>query len=147
LKFIKLENNKPKPYTLNQLLNDNPNAKIYKNSQMPDQQLLAKYDVYPLITESKPYLSEDEEAVESAPEYYAGEWHQTWKVRKKTKQEITQQKRKKQSLIADPETEKYRYNICVSCDSFTKIKTCKKCGCIMPLKVKVATAKCPVGKW
>jgi hypothetical protein len=147
MRYIRLENNIPIDYSIEQLFKDYPNAVIYKRTKKPNESLLATYNVYPLITEPKPEVKESEIAVESIPELRKGKWHQTWEIKKKSKQELDLEKRKKQSLIADPETEKYRYNICVSCDSFTKIKTCKKCGCIMPLKVKVATAKCPVGKW
>ena len=41
-----------------------------------------------------------------------------------------------------------RYEICQSCDWFrTVIKQCKKCGCIMPLKTQLQSAKCPIRKW
>lgn len=147
MRYIKLENDIPIDYSIEQLFQDHPNAVIYNRTKKPNERLLANYNVYPLITEPKPDVKESEFAVESNPEFRDGEWHQTWKIKKKPKQEIKRQKRKKQSLIADSETEKYRYDICVACDSFTKIKTCRECGCIMPLKVKVATAKCPLGKW
>lgn len=41
-----------------------------------------------------------------------------------------------------------RYEICKACDWFRSvIRQCKKCGCIMPLKVKLASATCPMRKW
>ena len=41
-----------------------------------------------------------------------------------------------------------RYEICKSCDWFRSvIKQCKKCGCIMPLKTRLETGKCPIRKW
>jgi hypothetical protein len=41
-----------------------------------------------------------------------------------------------------------RLAICQSCPFYRKkINQCKKCGCIMPQKVKLADASCPVGKW
>ena len=41
-----------------------------------------------------------------------------------------------------------RLSICQSCPFYRKsIKQCKKCGCIMPQKVKLADASCPVHKW
>lgn len=41
-----------------------------------------------------------------------------------------------------------RYAICVQCPFFVKQTTqCRKCWCIMKLKVKVRSAQCPVGKW
>lgn len=41
-----------------------------------------------------------------------------------------------------------RYGICESCPELTKhTKQCKQCGCFMKLKVKLAEAVCPLGKW
>ena len=46
--------------------------------------------------------------------------------------------------VIDPEE---RLKICGTCPHFWKRKICKKCGCVMPLKVKIKKAKCPEGKW
>ena len=41
-----------------------------------------------------------------------------------------------------------RYAVCRSCDRLTKTtKQCRECGCFMKLKVKLADAVCPLGKW
>lgn len=41
-----------------------------------------------------------------------------------------------------------RYSICTACDRLTKTtKQCRECGCFMKLKVKLADAVCPLGKW
>ena len=41
-----------------------------------------------------------------------------------------------------------RLNICKACPELIKAThQCKKCGCIMNLKVKLAGAECPIGKW
>ena len=41
-----------------------------------------------------------------------------------------------------------RYAICEACDRLSKTtKQCKECGCFMKLKVKLADASCPLGKW
>lgn len=40
-----------------------------------------------------------------------------------------------------------RYAICKQCPNFSMIKTCKLCGCVMPLKVKLRYSECPDGKW
>jgi len=41
-----------------------------------------------------------------------------------------------------------RYNICLECPELIQAtKQCKQCGCFMSLKTKLATAKCPIGKW
>jgi hypothetical protein len=45
-----------------------------------------------------------------------------------------------------------RLSICVNCEYWSgKVQSetmrCRKCGCRMKLKVGMATAKCPIGKW
>jgi len=41
-----------------------------------------------------------------------------------------------------------RMKMCLQCEHFFKpTKQCKKCGCFMPIKVRLRTHKCPVGKW
>jgi hypothetical protein len=41
-----------------------------------------------------------------------------------------------------------RMDICKSCPFLIKATNqCKKCGCIMHLKTKLAGAECPVGNW
>jgi hypothetical protein len=41
-----------------------------------------------------------------------------------------------------------RLDICKACPEFVKLTTsCKKCGCFMAAKTKLAEASCPLGKW
>lgn len=41
-----------------------------------------------------------------------------------------------------------RLEICEACPSLLKLThQCKECGCFMKLKVKLAEATCPLGKW
>ena len=40
-----------------------------------------------------------------------------------------------------------RIAICKSCPELTVIKTCKKCACFMPAKVRIISASCPMLKW
>ena len=40
-----------------------------------------------------------------------------------------------------------RLNICSTCEFFSKYKVCRKCGCAMIAKTKLAKAFCPVHKW
>lgn len=41
-----------------------------------------------------------------------------------------------------------RWNICLNCEHFINLtKSCSKCNCIMPAKVKLPLAECPIGKW
>lgn len=87
MRYIKVENNTPIQYSLEQLFIDYPNAVIYKMSKMPNEKLLANYNVYPLITEPAPQVAPDETAEEGMPEFRDGEWHQTWATRQLTEQE------------------------------------------------------------
>lgn len=50
------------------------------------------------------------------------------------------------TLVEDDIREE-RYNICKSCEHFTKFKTCDVCNCIMPVKVVWTDSECPIGKW
>jgi hypothetical protein len=162
VRHIKLENNVAIDYTLEQLLVDVPDAVIYKNSQMPHPELLANYNVYPLVTTPQPVLNEDEVAEEGTPEFKDGEWQQTWNARKLSAVEIQEiidakadafqinsvlENNTEGSFVADSQTQEARYDICKDCASFTALKTCKECGCIMPLKVKLRSASCPLGQW
>lgn len=46
------------------------------------------------------------------------------------------------------ESQKERMDICLSCPELIKLTDqCKKCGCFMQLKTKLAEATCPIGKW
>jgi len=41
-----------------------------------------------------------------------------------------------------------RFAICKTCPELIQLTSqCKKCGCIMSLKTKLAAATCPLGKW
>ena len=42
---------------------------------------------------------------------------------------------------------KQRYEICKGCENLTSLKFCSKCGCFMPLKVRIESVSCPVQKW
>lgn len=42
----------------------------------------------------------------------------------------------------------FRYDLCKACPELIDLtKQCKKCGCFMPAKTKLAKATCPLGKW
>jgi hypothetical protein len=54
----------------------------------------------------------------------------------------------------NPNTEKVtkdvaqeRFDICKGCPFLLATNQCSKCGCFMKLKVKLAHAECPIGKW
>lgn len=40
-----------------------------------------------------------------------------------------------------------RLKICMECEHLTIVKTCNQCGCIVPLKVRILSTECPIGKW
>jgi hypothetical protein len=49
---------------------------------------------------------------------------------------------------ADEATSTERYSICKGCPEFINLsKQCKKCGCFMSAKTKLAAASCPIGRW
>jgi hypothetical protein len=163
VRHIKLENNIPIDYTLEQLSIDVPDAVIYVNmNQMPHPNLLANYNVYPLITTPHPSINEDETVEEGIPEFKDGEWQQTWVIRKLSAIEIEEivnartdefqinpalENSTESSFLTDGQTQEARYDICKGCAEFTALKTCKECGCIMPLKIKLRSASCPLDKW
>lgn len=49
---------------------------------------------------------------------------------------------------ASDEVQATRLSICKTCDKFVHMtKQCGDCSCVMPLKVKLPHASCPIGKW
>ena len=50
-------------------------------------------------------------------------------------------------LKAPDHIKEERMNICKTCEHFTGLQRCKKCGCFMPAKVLLARTKCPLDKW
>ena len=40
-----------------------------------------------------------------------------------------------------------RMEICQLCEHITDKKTCKICGCFLPLKTKIRSFGCPIDKW
>jgi hypothetical protein len=54
--------------------------------------------------------------------------------------------------IPDPETFNARLETCKGCEfwdesGFAKTGRCRKCGCSTQAKLRMATEKCPIGKW
>lgn len=46
------------------------------------------------------------------------------------------------------EVQKTRFDICKGCPEFIHLTgNCKRCGCFMSQKTKLAAASCPIGKW
>lgn len=50
-------------------------------------------------------------------------------------------------FVASKQTQKKRMDICDECPEFSKKNICKKCGCFMKVKSKLALSECPIGKW
>ena len=40
-----------------------------------------------------------------------------------------------------------RFAICKICPELKALNRCGKCGCFMNIKVRIYSAKCPIGKW
>lgn len=52
------------------------------------------------------------------------------------------------SKYVDEATRRRRMMKCESCPHLLRFsRQCGKCGCLVFLKVKLVTEKCPVGKW
>ena len=157
MKYIKLKNSQPMYYSIEQLGIDYPDANIYSNSSIPDNYLLEQYNVYPLVTTNPPILEETHVAAEGPPNFHDGEWYQTWYARELSSEEIDEIIDARTPIPADPEialeffaseeTITQRYETCKSCPSYSMLKICAECKCIMPLKVKIKSAVCPIGKW
>lgn len=40
-----------------------------------------------------------------------------------------------------------RIEECKKCPELTRFRTCNQCGCFMPVKTRIKSASCPLGKW
>ena len=57
-------------------------------------------------------------------------------------------RRIKNIMLHDQDIIDRRLSMCQGCEHFISATSqCKKCGCFMKVKTKLATARCPVGKW
>ena len=45
-----------------------------------------------------------------------------------------------------PEQRDQRWGLCMTCDQLVNNR-CKLCGCRFEAKIKLATERCPIGKW
>ncbi len=50
------------------------------------------------------------------------------------------------SFLTDKNIQKARIGTCHECPEYSR-GACLKCGCIMLVKTRLATEKCPLGKW
>lgn len=45
-------------------------------------------------------------------------------------------------------TAEERMSVCEKCEFFNSyLKTCRKCGCFLPAKIKIKSSTCPLTKW
>lgn len=51
------------------------------------------------------------------------------------------------SAVVDSEVQKTRIDICNDCEFLSVVRNCKKCGCFVDAKTKLAIASCPLKKW
>lgn len=65
----------------------------------------------------------------------------------KLKQKIKDATDSVMSTIANEEVQEKRLEICESCPFLNTIRQCKKCGCLVDAKVKLAGSSCPMKKW
>jgi len=50
--------------------------------------------------------------------------------------------------FADEATQKFRIEICNSCEHlFSPTRNCKKCGCFVDAKTRIKSSSCPIAKW
>lgn len=64
------------------------------------------------------------------------------------KQKIEQVREAVRTTLAEPEIAHDRIEICNSCEFLIEVtRNCKKCGCFVDGKTKIAASKCPVNKW
>ena len=55
---------------------------------------------------------------------------------------------KKETQYLEKDLASQRYDTCLNCDKFMHAtKQCRECGCFMKVKVTMAAASCPLGKW
>ena len=54
----------------------------------------------------------------------------------------------KSVILHDQDIIDRRWAECQGCEHLVKpTNSCRKCGCFMKVKTRVATARCPIGKW
>lgn len=77
--YVKVIDGSPKKYSLKELKRDNPTVSFPKQ---PDNNLLEKYDVYPLKNTPKPndYDELRQKVEEITPELVNGEWSIKWEI-------------------------------------------------------------------
>lgn len=83
--YVKVEGGTAVKYTLGQLRSENPNVSF---PSVPNDSLLAEYNVYPLKQTDRPaYDPLTQKVVELDPAHVDGQWQQAWEVVELTNEE------------------------------------------------------------
>ena len=84
---IKLKNNQPENYTIEQLLRDNKNISFSKNIS---NEILARFDVYPCSLQEIPSINDKTQKIEEGSfiQDENGNWIKSWNIIDKTQEEI-----------------------------------------------------------
>jgi len=84
--YIKITNGIPENYSIGKLRRDNPNVSFPKSIS---NEILAKYDIYPLTTPEKPTVDPRTQAAEPGDFVNVeGSWTKPWVIRQKDAEEI-----------------------------------------------------------
>jgi hypothetical protein len=79
------------PYSIGNLRRDNPNVSFPRN---PSEELLASYDVFPVVTQAPPAHDPATQNLNQAtPTLVDGQWLQTWQVTDASAEEIAERQR------------------------------------------------------
>lgn len=91
------------PYSISQLRKDNPGISF---PQVPSNELLAQYEVFPVATVPAPSFNQTTQSVsEGSPAQSNGAWRQTWIVRSASSQELAE---RTQAIISQIKSERDR---------------------------------------
>lgn len=85
--YVKLKDNQIEkyPYTLNELKQDNKNVSF---PSKPSDEILAQFNVYAVVSVTKPLVTYKQNMVEGNPQLVNGVWTQSWVVTDKSSDEI-----------------------------------------------------------
>jgi hypothetical protein len=86
------------PYSIGNLRRDNPNVSFPRN---PSEELLASYDVFPVVTQAPPeHDPATQNLIQATPTLVDGQWLQTWQVTDASAEDITERQRAAADYLA-----------------------------------------------
>lgn len=104
--YIKITDNGPVPYSIGQLIQDNPGTSFPVG--FPEA-MLASYGVYPLVaTEQPAYDPMTQDLAEGVATQQDGQWVQTWVVTQASAEEVAQRQAERAAQIQAQRAEAYR---------------------------------------